>query len=190
MIDISRMQISIALKWIMKINERGNGIWKAIPRYYLNKFGPNKMDTHFKQIKGFGRYFPPHYKALIEMLCNIPNKNRKQSLKFISQVLWNNRNYTNRGNVIFSMRWIRNYIIVLGDMINHNKVCNIEEVKEKIGNSALSQLECNVVRNTIPLHVSNQTICQKRDFTIYLDNRPLKHITTKQIREVIRTKNI
>ena len=192
MIDITQMQISIALKWITKINESGNGIWKAIPRYYFNKFGPNllvfKMDTHFKQIKGFGRYFPPHYKALIEMWCNIPNKNIKQSLKSISQVLWNNRNYTYRGNVIFNMRWIRNDIIFLGDMINHNKICNIEEVTEKIGNIALSQLEYNVVRNAIPLHVLNQTICKKRDFTIYLDNRPLKHMTTKQIREVIRTK--
>ena len=61
-------------------------------------------------------------------------------------------------------------------MINHNKICNIEEVTEKLGNIVLSQLEYNVVRNAIPLHVLNQTICQKRDFTIYLDNRPLKHM--------------
>jgi hypothetical protein len=192
MIDLSHMQTSMAIKWITKINENGNGIWKALPRYYFNKYGPNliifKMDSSSAQLKGPLRTFPHHYMALTELWCNIPNKNSKLSLITKPQILWNNRNLTYRGNVTFNLTWITNDIIFVSNMLNHSKICSFENIAEKVGNNAMI-FDYNIVRNAIPAYVSNHIVGHDRDFTIYLDDKQLELLKTRDIRDVMTRKS-
>ena len=85
MIDMFHMQSSISIKWITKLLQPGNGIWRAIPLFYLNKFGPNmlifKMNTTYREIRGWEKYYPQYYKSLIEMWCKIPSKNKNKKFR-------------------------------------------------------------------------------------------------------------
>jgi hypothetical protein len=98
MIDLTHMQNSLAIKWITKLQQTGNGIWRHIPMFYLNNLGPEllifKMNANSKDLKGWNTYFQQFYKKLIEIWCDIPNKNNKHNYVNSAQVLWNNQHCT------------------------------------------------------------------------------------------------
>ena len=70
MIDMKSIQNAMLFKWIRLLQVDGNGACRFIPRYYLDKFGPNlvvfKMNTSWKTFRGLPNYFPSFYKHLLK----------------------------------------------------------------------------------------------------------------------------
>ena len=155
MIDIIHMQNSIATKWITKLQQTGNGLWRSIPLFYLNKLGPKliifKMNANFKQLKGWNTQFPQFYTNLIEFWCEIPNKNSAHNFVNSSQILWNNQLCTYKGQVIFNHNWIKRGILFVSDVLVNNKLCNYEDLTDRIENNPIRRFEYNVIRNAIPV---------------------------------------
>ena len=54
----------------------------------------------------------------------------------------------------------------------------------------MRRFEYNVIRNAIPDDLINTNVCTNRDFTIYLDNKPLHNISTREIRNIIMKKSV
>ncbi len=135
MIDIRQMQYSLAIKWISKLSMPGDGIWRALPLYYLNKFGQRllifQMNTQFRDLRGWEKYYPQFYKSLIEIWYKIPSRNNEHDLENSSEVIWNNDLFKYKGKIIFNKRWINKDIICVGDLISDYKIIDLLDFATK-----------------------------------------------------------
>ena len=121
---------------------------------------------------------------------DIPNKNSAHNFVNSSHILWNNQLCTYKGQVIFNHNWIKRAILFVSDVLVNNKLCNYEDLTDRIENNPIRRIEYNVIRNAIPDDLINTNVCTNRDFTIYLDNKPLHNISTQEIRNIIMKKSV
>ena len=186
MINVEHMQQAIAIKWIAKIICGGNGIWRAIPTYYLNLFGPSyiifRMNCAYKHLKGITGFFPYHYKNILKIWFSLPHKVRNTDN---DNVIWNNKDYTYKGKVIFNKFWINNGIVFHSDIIQNKQLCNFEIVSHKIGQTGVRKFEYNIIKNAISTNMLNRDVSPTKNFNIKLGGKQLHNLQTKEIRNIL-----
>ena len=109
-----------------------------------------------------------------------------------TNVLWNNRLVTYRGNVLYFHKWVEAGILVVNDVLTQTGTClSYDEIRAKIGNFPSCQLEYNVVQSAVNAYlVTNR---ENDPIHVTLDDIPLfcgKRLTTvKQFRKQLTEKN-
>ena len=183
MIDMETLQMSLAFKWIKRIVEDGNGIWRSIPKHYLMSHGPKYIifKINMNNPKNAAKNEPRFYKTLLTLWLSIKNKNPKMTIENSSQIIWNNQDFKYRNNTINCKRWINNGIYFVSDVIKDTGIVPYQNIVTQLGDGAMTMFEYNILRNAIKQSTQGKNIWPEKDHTIYLNNMPLSSHTTKSI---------
>lgn len=179
------MQKSLTFKWIKLLSTEGNGAWRILPSYYLNKFGDNllvfKMNTNFNRFRGMDGFYPTFYKLLLKDWLNTEKRNNSPNFNN-NQVIWNNELITYKGNVIYIKRWINKNIKYFSDVMRDGTFISYADIVQILKDTPLTVFEYNIVKNA--LH-NNRVACSSSsvDDEIYFNDKPLHKQPSKEIRQ-------
>ena len=139
------MQESMAISWIRKLSNKGNGSWRHIPKHYYSLLSPKlsvfNCNTTWKNLKGLNQYIPEVYRRILKIWVNVSGTNKKQTLSNSAQVIWNNNNIIYRNNCIFKPRWIKHSITFVSDIMTENGHISYNKVITKIQNTGITQFD-------------------------------------------------
>jgi hypothetical protein len=76
--------------------------------------------------------------------------------------------------------------VFVSDVVANGQLLTCEEIQNKIeSKKLLTVFEYNILSNACKDKIPHNKICPNRDFTIYLEQRPLETLSTKEIRNFV-----
>ena len=187
MIDMDCMQISLAINWVKRLKETGNGSWKHIIKFHLNKICPNlgilKSNTHFDKLRGLDKTLPYFCMQLLKIWTKELFRNDELTCENSTQLIWNNNLITYKNSVIYIKRWINCGIVYVSEIINENGQIDYGKITRKIPDSPLTRFELNIVTNAFR-NIDGNIKIMNIDESLYIRNKSLAKWKSQDIRQL------
>jgi hypothetical protein len=164
MIDMKQLQVSFLLQWALKLCKAQHcEKWSVLPHSAMNKLGNDNAcffsDVNSKQFKGLDSIKLTFWHHVLKTWLDNNNGNASSSF------LWNNSQVTYGSKVLLFPRWIRAGIMRIHDVIDNDKIIAYEVLGDKIGFTASSYLEYEVVHCAIKAYLrKNGKTTQTHDY--------------------------
>ena len=115
-INFRTMVNSLRLAWIQRLLTNSYDAWKAIPKYFFNKYGGLAflLKCNFDSAK-LDKNLPLFYRELLDYFQELTNNSQYITNDLI---LWNNKNLTVDKKCLFWKSWFDRGIYFIGDLLN------------------------------------------------------------------------
>ena len=157
MVDIESFYIMLQIKWVKSLLSTENTNWKAIPKYYLDAFGPNFLVFYMnlcsiKQLPEYQR-LPSFYSDLIQNWFKFRNIDKTCPRTFFDirkQLIWGNDLIKHDNKPLFFHNWIKSKLLFVNDVINEHGEINEHFILTKLDNKVNWISEISILRNSLP----------------------------------------
>ena len=148
MLDVRQMQASFVLHWVVRLCRAGpDERWSFIPHSHFSSLGvqacfyANVDSRGFKGLDEVNSYF---WK---EVLMTWLNYNKAPlGIQNGCTLLWNNKNITCQGKVLFFKDWIKAGLIFVKDVYNDNEIVTYDWICQKVGHGPDRILQYYTIR--------------------------------------------
>jgi hypothetical protein len=148
---------SLRIKWIKRLTNNDHANWKAIPTFYLNKFGKHflifkmQMDT-IKCLPNID-IIPPFYRDVLNSWIKCGGGQTKLPTTFYDirqQVIWGNKLIQHKGKSLLFKSWIDSGILTVNDLINETGHLSEAFILSKLKSKTNWISEFVIMRTSIP----------------------------------------
>ena len=192
MIDIHNMQNSFLLHWVEKYISQEPCIWKYIADIFykdVGKISTFKSNVSAKYFKGIENIKSGFWK---NVLCtwldcqNIDNNCEEHVNKF--SPLFNNSDIKYKGQTLYLPQCILSNILLVGDILNMERIMSFNDFLSKFGHKPDSQLVYNILFNAINKY--KDKISHVQEDNIYFSGNKMGSIGRKRLSEIIRNREL
>ena len=185
MIDLIKMQESFLLNWAEKLLSPNPSQWKGIASGFFKKLGGINVFRSKISQKNFtnSELIPSIFWKNVLSVWLRHCDNDKINTYSEKDPIFNNTLITYRSQVLFLPTCINRGLLTLKDAISDGVIISYEEFTRRYGNYARSQLDYNIISNSISKVVQMNDI--KTNDDIVFKNRPIGTLGRKFFYESI-----
>ena len=157
MIDIKQMQTSFTLNWVIRLTtSKTTEKVTLIPRMIFSSHGPNFACFHSnvssKVFKGLNHITSSFWSTVLKTWLD---NNRVLDNSKFNPMLWNNKQFSYGGNILFFRDWAEKGLVSIHDIISQNVLLTFERVCEILGRNANRIIEYNIIHATVGRFINN-----------------------------------
>ena len=152
MFNIVSVQDSYLLDWGEKLLCNEVSQWASIPLHFLRRVGGRiafESNVQSRDFKGLGLVQNKFWRKVLTKWLDHKNASVKEEQVNFNDPLFNNKNVTFKGKVIFKEKCLRQNISRVKDVITDGRIINLDEFTAIYGLFAETQLIYNVINNAV-----------------------------------------
>ena len=157
MFNIIKVQDSYILDWGEKLFENEASNWAFIPLHFLRRVGGKiafESNVRSRDFKGLGLVQNKFWRKVLTKWLDYKNASPNEEQINVNDPLFNNKNVTFKGKVIFKEKCIRQNINRIKDVITEERIMSLDEFTALYGLHAETQLIYNVISNAVTKAIS------------------------------------
>ena len=133
MVDVEKMVLSFRLRWIGRLVDGSDAIWKKLANYWFNRFGGLNLllnsDYQEHNVQSiFGNHMPLFYIELIRAWALVDRGLWEEKPKVEKNILWHNKSITIDKKTLFNKEWFESGIIRLEDILLNGRFKKVEDI--------------------------------------------------------------
>ena len=134
MVDVEKLVFSFRLRWIGRLVDDTEAVWKHLAHYWFDRFGGINLilnsDFQAHNVSSiFGKNMPEFYVEIVHAWSQIDKKIFGKELPVEKNILWHNQNITFNKNTLYYKEWFESGIIRLEDILLGKSFKTVEEIR-------------------------------------------------------------